>query len=166
MNKPLVAAITGVAFGATLTGAVIFVRSQTRMRHCPHRVTVVRTVAPPPRIVAPPPSVEMHFIHKKDPCPRLVESPLEDYDMQLTEAQSEYVNGNYECAEALARSVADKSPTRAYRIIGAAACQLKELGTLRQVERRLDAPARQYVTYVCQRSGVVRTKRGWALSDE
>lgn len=165
MNKPLVAAITGVAFGATLTGAILFTRSQTRTRTC-HRAVMQRPVVAPP--VAHVPYVHPPVVHRnltENPCPRYLEQPL-DTDDQLSEAQTAYVNGDYKCASDLARTVAEKSPIRAYRIIAAAACQTKDLATLKKIERRLDAPARQYTVYVCQRSGITRTKSGWALSEE
>lgn len=164
MNKPLVAAITGVAFGATLTCAILFTRSHSRTRTC-HRAVMQRTVVPTPVPVAPyvhPAKVRSSM--QENPCPRLVEHPLE-VDDQLSEAQTEFVKGNYSCATDLARTVAEESPIRAYRIIAAAACQTKDLATLKKVERRLDAPSRQYMIYVCQRSGLTRTKAGWAVAE-
>lgn len=168
MNKPLLAAITGVAFGATLTGAIIFTRSHTRTRGC-HRAVMARTVVAPPVLVPAPVPAYVHPRFERSPvyesaCPRLVESKLET-DAQLSEAQTEFVNGNYSCAMQMARLVAAKSPVRAYRIIAAAACQTKDLATLKKVDRYLDAPARQYTVYVCQRQGITRTKRGWQLAE-
>jgi hypothetical protein len=165
MNKPLVAAITGVAFGVTLTGAIMFARNHTRSRGC-HRAVVHHAYVPPSAVPAPQ-YVHPHFERNDrydSACPRLVDSPL-DVDSQLSEAQTEYVNGNYGCAMQMARLVAEESPVRAHRIIAAAACQTKDLATLKQVERRLDAPSRQYTLYVCQRSGITRTKHGWRLEE-
>ena len=74
----------------------------------------------------------------------------------LTDAQSEFVNGNYDKAISLARSVAKVSTNRAWRIIGAAACRNKDLKLVGDAYRKLDNAARQYLIYVCQREGIVQ----------
>jgi pSer/pThr/pTyr-binding forkhead associated (FHA) protein len=79
-----------------------------------------------------------------------------DPEQVLTDAQSEFVNGNYDKAISLARSVAKVSTNRAWRIIGAAACRNKDLKLVGDAYRKLDNAARQYLIYVCQREGIVQ----------
>lgn len=156
MNKPIVAAITGVAFGIVLTGSIIHLRNQSRLRHCPHRAMMLqRTVVVPAPLPSPPPQVTVH-----DDEPR-----ANDFDSILSDAQTEYVNGNYLTAISMAKSVQAQSPVRAWRIIGAASCNIKDLKLANESYRKLDAPGRQYMLYVCQRNGVVRDKRSFSLSD-
>lgn len=78
--------------------------------------------------------------------------PTVDVDNRLSEAQIAYVNSNYQTAIELALTVQKASPMRAWRIIGSAACVLKDLKRVNDAYRRLDAPGRQYLTYVCQRN--------------
>ncbi|MCS6912373.1 MAG: FHA domain-containing protein [Myxococcales bacterium] len=82
----------------------------------------------------------------------------EDADAVLREAQNAYLNGDFARAIELARPVRGNSAnaaTRAWRIIGAAACNLKDLRLVTDAYRHLDPNARQFIVYVCQRSGVV-----------
>lgn len=83
-----------------------------------------------------------------------------DVDTRLSEAQTEYVSGNYLKAIDMAKSVQKGSPVRAWRIIGSAACNTKNLKLANDAFRRLDAPGRQYIVYVCQRNGIVPTRLG------
>ena len=78
-----------------------------------------------------------------------------DVDARLSEAQTEYINGNYQKAVDLALAVQKASPVRAWRIIGSAACNMKDLKRVNDAYRRLDAPGRQYLVYVCQRNQLV-----------
>ena len=80
--------------------------------------------------------------------------PSADVDARLTEAQSEYVNGNLQRAIDLAKSVQKGSPVRAWRIIGSAACKLKETKLVNEAFKRLDTAGRQFLIYVCQREGI------------
>ena len=82
----------------------------------------------------------------------------------LTAAQVAYVNGDYAQAIAIAKRASTDSPTRAYRIIGSAACSLGDVEQATQAYRRLDPAGRQYVTYVCQRSGIVQKGNTFARS--
>ena len=106
--------------------------------------------------------------------PRTPEAPPEkpaaaensaDVDSKLSEAQTEYVNGNYQKAIEMAKSVQKGSPVRAWRIIGSAACNIKDLKLVNDAYRRLDAPGRQYLVYVCQRNGIQNTGNQFKLSD-
>ena len=81
---------------------------------------------------------------------------LSDADADsLSAAQTAYVNGDYAKAIQLAKCASKDSPIRAQRIIGSAACSLGDAEQATEAYRRLDVPGRQYVTYVCQRSGLV-----------
>lgn len=158
MNKPLVAAVTGVAFGIVLTGSLIHMRMRdsSRTSGCHraaavHRVVVVPAPTPAPEPVVTPPQID--------------ETPSMRTDSILSEAQTEYVNGNYAQAVRTAKSVQKDSPVRAWRIIGSAACNLHDIKLANDAFRRLDAPGRQYMVYVCQRNGMSRDKHGFSISE-
>ena len=79
-----------------------------------------------------------------------------DSEQVLTDAQFEFVNGNYDKSIALARSVAKVHTNRAWRIIAAAACRNKDVKLVGDAYRKLDNAARQYLIFVCQREGIVQ----------
>lgn len=66
----------------------------------------------------------------------------------------------------MARSVARASPVRAWRIIGGAACHLKDLTLANDAYRHLDAAGRQYMVYVCQREGISTSGNQFRLSEQ
>lgn len=78
-------------------------------------------------------------------------------DKTLSNAQTEFVSGNYGAAISLARSVQRKNPTRAWRIIGAAACNSKDEKLASEAFKHLDSASRQYLIYTCQRQGIRRS---------
>ncbi len=80
-----------------------------------------------------------------------------DADMTLSDAQDAFVNGDFREAISLARTVHLINPTRAWRIIGAAACNLKEAKLASEAFRHLDSASRQYLIYTCQRQGLRNT---------
>ena len=91
-----------------------------------------------------------------------------DPDTVLREAQNAYLNGDFGKAIELARPVKSSSAsaaTRAWRIIGAAACNLKDLKLVGDAYRHLDPNARQFIIYVCQRGGVVFTGGQFKLAE-
>jgi hypothetical protein len=88
-----------------------------------------------------------------------------DTEQVLTDAQSEFVNGNYDKAISMARSVAKEATNRAWRIIGAAACRNKDLKLVSNAYRKLDNAARQYLVYVCQREGIVQSVNAFKKVD-
>jgi pSer/pThr/pTyr-binding forkhead associated (FHA) protein len=105
---------------------------------------------------------------KEKPAPAEKPAPVEsgaDVDTRLSEAQTEYVNGNYSKAIEMAKSVQKGSPVRAWRIIGSAACNIKDLKLVNDAYRRLDASGRQYLVYVCQRNGIQNTGNQFKLSE-
>lgn len=78
-------------------------------------------------------------------------------DQTLSNAQTEYVNGNFSQAVAVAKSVQRINPTRAWRIIGAAACNMKDVKLASEAFKHLDSASRQYLVYTCQRQGITNT---------
>jgi serine/threonine-protein kinase len=84
------------------------------------------------------------------------ENALSDVETCLVNAQKEYVNGNYQEAVAMARAVQNRSPARSWRIIGAAACFLKDGALVRDASRHLRSEdlAQRLVAYVCRRNGM------------
>ena len=77
-------------------------------------------------------------------------------ESRLSDARFEYVNGNHARAIAMAVSVKRQAPTRAWRIIGAAACYLKDRTLINEASRHLgaDPAAQHYLSYVCRCNGI------------
>lgn len=88
-----------------------------------------------------------------------------DADAALTEAQTNFVNGNYAQAISQARQMTKASPVRAWRIIGGAACHLRDVKLANEAYRHLDAPGRQYMVYVCQREGMTNQGNQFKLAE-
>ena len=156
MNKTLIAALSGIAFGAVLGGLA------ASNSGSPHQLQVTLAdcpaVAAPvcPAVLPPPPPLPAHC-DSDDADEPDAPAPLRmDADSQLSRAQTEYVNGNYQRAIDIARSVASESPERANRIMGAAACNLHDAELATQVYKKLQVPARSYLVYVCQRNGMIQ----------
>lgn len=91
--------------------------------------------------------------------------PSANAEETLSEAQTEYVNGNYVKAIAIAKMAERGYPVRAWRIIGSSACNVKDLKLINEAYRRLDAPGRQYLVYVCQRNSIRNTGSRFALAE-
>lgn len=79
-----------------------------------------------------------------------------EIDDVLSNAQSSYVNGNYRAAVSTARAVQGQSPVRAWRIIGAAACYLKDASLIKDASRRLRAhdAEQRLLSYACKINGI------------
>jgi len=101
----------------------------------------------------------------KEPQPAPVARPMGDVDTRLSEAQTEYVNGNYQKAIDMAKAVQKGSPIRAWRIIGSAACNIKDLKLVNDAYRRLDRDGRIYLLYVCQRNGIQNSGAQFLLAE-
>ena len=84
--------------------------------------------------------------------------PTGDVDTRLSEAQTEYVNGNHQKAIEMAKSVQKGSPVRAWRIIGSAACNIKD-PSFRQ--RRLSSPRRAGAGSIWSMSASATASRTW-----
>lgn len=74
-------------------------------------------------------------------------------EKKLEEAKVAYVNGEAPKAIELARSAGKSS--KSWRIIGAAACNMKDLKLAQEAYKHLDSAGRQYMYYSCQRHQVV-----------
>lgn len=75
----------------------------------------------------------------------------------LEEAQLHYVNGDFAEAIRVARALstgAGVTTTKAWRILGAAACKIEDFNLITDAYRHIDALSRQYMLYICQQSGV------------
>src|SRR5262249_54174224 len=75
-------------------------------------------------------------------------------EKQLQDAQDAYVHGNYAAAIDLAKKASRQSPSKAWRIIGASYCFLKDRGGAAQAWSKLDAQGRQFLKYVCGRNAM------------
>ncbi len=85
------------------------------------------------------------------PAAKVPEANAAEADQTLSNAQTEYVNGNFSQAISVAKSVQRINPTRAWRIIGAAACNMKDVKLASEARKHLDSASRQYLEYTCQR---------------
>src|SRR5947199_104864 len=72
----------------------------------------------------------------------------------LQDAQDAYVHGQYANAIELARKAAKSSPSKAWRIMGASSCFLKDRNGAMTAWNKLDAQGRQFLKYVCSRNAI------------
>ena len=72
----------------------------------------------------------------------------------LIEAQDAYVHGEYSTAVRIAKEALPSEPTRAWRVIGAAECFLRDRAAARQAWSKLGPQERAFLSYVCQRNHV------------
>lgn len=97
-------------------------------------------------------------------------SPLPSQGMaQLEQAQTHYIHGEFTAAVRLARGLTthpspDVDQTRAWRLLGAAACRLGDLELANESYRRLDTVSRQFLQYVCQQANVTRSEGHFVLT--
>jgi hypothetical protein len=151
MNKPLIAAAAGVAFGGVLTAALILNFGNFTACPRPERIVVVEATAPPP--------VELPI----DATPCRVDS-LPDAESRfaadelLTVAQRAYDDGNYACALGAARKARGMEPLRAWRMMGAIGCRQGDPELADRAFLRLDAPSRQFLISVCAVQGFVHER--------
>lgn len=174
MNKPILAAATGVLFGALL-GATAYHKLGSP---CPETVEAVTTqqvtVSVERTIVVEVPDTETEVTEPAQPADPPAEAGCECpddaltscADTKLTQAQTDYVNGYYASAIKCARTVRHEAPVRAWRIMGGAACHLHDLKVADQAFKHLDAPGRQYMIYVCQREGISRPNNHFRMTDD
>src|SRR5205085_399051 len=72
----------------------------------------------------------------------------------LAEAQQAYVDGSYQAAIEKARACVAYQPDRAWRIVGAGACFLKDRASAVDAFNHLANTDRQFLRYVCTRNGI------------
>jgi len=87
---------------------------------------------------------------------------------RLEQAQAHYVHGEFAAAIRVARELTTHpapavDQTRAWRLLGAAACRLGDLDLLNEAYRRVDTVSRQYLQYVCQQANVTRSAGRFVL---
>jgi hypothetical protein len=78
----------------------------------------------------------------------------DDEDALYQRAQDAYVHGQYKDAIDLSESFIDTQPGRAWRIIGASACFLRDKPTALKAFHHLDSTGHQFLGYVCSRSNI------------
>ena len=69
----------------------------------------------------------------------------------LAQAQTAYLNREYQRAIDLAMSVRVHSPALAWRIIGNSACQMEDQQLAATAYANLDAPSQKYMKALCER---------------
>lgn len=76
-------------------------------------------------------------------------------DQLVSEAQDDYVNGrNVHAIETARMAIHRGATTKAYRIIGAAACNQKDRDEVMKAWRRLGDMDRRFVKYICARNNL------------
>jgi serine/threonine protein kinase len=75
-------------------------------------------------------------------------------DEKLAKAQSDFVDGHYRRAIALAMSVQTGNPVRAWRIIGSAACNLRDAQLASDAYKHTKAAERPALVVTCRRNGL------------
>lgn len=152
MNKPLVAAAAGVAFGGVLTAALMlnFAGRCTRSQ----RVIVVKAPLPARAAVELP--VTAVSSCKLDAVPD-ADSRFAA-DEILTVAQRAYDDGNYPCALGAANKARRVEPVRSWRLMGAVGCQQSDPELADRAFLRVDLPSRHYLIAVCAQHGFVHER--------
>ena len=72
----------------------------------------------------------------------------------LQEAQDAYVHGQYASAIESAKKAMKAQPAKAWRLIGASYCFLKDRGGAVSAFGKLDAQGKQFLKYVCSRNAI------------
>ena len=106
------------------------------------------------------------WVSLADVKPNKTEIASADVDQALTNAQTEFTNGNFSQSISMAKAVQRGNPTRAWRIIGAAACNIKDVKLASEAFKHLDSAGRQYMIYACQRQGITSSGAKFKLSEQ
>jgi pSer/pThr/pTyr-binding forkhead associated (FHA) protein len=106
--------------------------------------------APQARAPEPPPKKEP----EESDTPPLKGGPDPGSEKALQEAQDAYVHGQYANAIELAKKAMKAQPGKAWRLIGASYCFLKDRGGAVTAFGRLDAQGKQFLKYVCSRNAI------------
>ena len=72
----------------------------------------------------------------------------------LQDAQDAYVHGQYANAIETAKKASKSEPLKAWRIIGAASCFLKDRTGAMQAWNKLGPQERSFLKYVCSRNAI------------
>jgi pSer/pThr/pTyr-binding forkhead associated (FHA) protein len=103
-----------------------------------------------PPVVATVPAIRVKEHVDESPA----ETPNPQADKLLQDAQDAYVHGQYANAIETAKKAAKAQPSKAWRIIGAASCFLKDRGGAMQAWNKLGAQERSFLKYVCSRNAI------------
>jgi ABC transport system ATP-binding/permease protein len=104
--------------------------------------------ANPVAATAPTAKVKEHVDDAADAAPNPAADKL------LSDAQDAYVHGQYATAIETAKKAARSQPYKAWRIIGAASCFLKDRNGAMQAWNKLGATERNFLKYVCSRNAI------------
>jgi hypothetical protein len=66
----------------------------------------------------------------------------------------------------MAKAVQRGNPTKAWRIIGSAACNIKDVKLASEAFKHLDSGGRQYMIYACQRQGITSSGSQFKLPEQ
>jgi regulator of protease activity HflC (stomatin/prohibitin superfamily) len=92
---------------------------------------------------------------KSDADAVLADAPTGDGNSEtIMRAQDQYVHGQYAQAIETAKRALPSSPSKAWRVIGAANCFLKNRSGAREAWSKLAASERSFLVYVCTRNHV------------
>jgi hypothetical protein len=87
-------------------------------------------------------------------CDQVTVEPDDSPEALYQRAQDAYVHGKYQDAIDLSEHLVDAQPGRAYRIIGASACFLRDKAAALKAWRHLDGTGKQFLGYVCSRNDI------------
>jgi tetratricopeptide (TPR) repeat protein len=91
--------------------------------------------------------------------PAEMEAPNDEEAKEtLNIAQTQLVNGKFRLAIRLAKTVQAINPTRAWLIIGTAACSDKDMKLADEAYNQMDEAGRGYLSSHCQRLGITHSK--------
>lgn len=155
MNKPLVAAAAGVAFGGVLTAA-LFWNFSDRASRCTRSPRVIVVEAPQPARAAVELPITTATSCQLDSVPD-AETRFAA-DELLTVAQRAYDDGNYACTLGAARKARRIEPIRAWRLMGAVGCQQGDAELADRAFLRVDLPSRHYLIAVCAQHGLTHER--------
>jgi cell division septum initiation protein DivIVA len=81
-------------------------------------------------------------------------APTAQDEADLQAAQAAYVHGDYAGAIKLAKRAAPALPSKAWRVVGASSCFLKDVAGAREAYQRLGDQQREFLRYVCARNAI------------
>jgi pSer/pThr/pTyr-binding forkhead associated (FHA) protein len=133
--------------------------AQDIVRNCQLKVAGPKPASPPDHGPPKPPKPPVRVVEHPTSPPK--SETGEDpgvtnvvAEKQLQEAQDAYVHGQYTKAIDDAKSAVKAQPSKAWRIIGASQCFLKNRDGATQAWNKLDAQGRQFLKYVCSRNAI------------
>jgi hypothetical protein len=80
--------------------------------------------------------------------------PDDSPDAIYQRAQDAYVHGQYQDAIDLSEHLTEAQPGKAWRIMGASSCFLRDKAAALKAYRHLDGSGKQFLAYVCSRNDI------------